>query len=301
MSETLKEIACDLCGSDKKVYVKTENGFPISRCKNCSFVYVNCIPPIEDGKVIGEYYQGTEQEIASSKAGYEKVSQFLLNELRRLRPQTGTLLDVGCGYGFFLQEAQKNGWQVFGTELSHIAVNYAREKQNLPNVFFSDLSDIQFSVNKFDAINLTNVLEHVPSPTQILENCYNRMAPNSVLLIRVPNIDFYHFKERFNSILESIGLVKGGALCYLASPPPYHLSRFTPQTIKKYFTKTGFETVEVKPSKLSAAAEENLIYRAFEMFVQILFKISFRRINLTPTMLAIGVKKGSPSATKASN
>jgi 2-polyprenyl-3-methyl-5-hydroxy-6-metoxy-1,4-benzoquinol methylase len=295
MSETLKEIACDLCGSNEKIYVKTENGFPISRCKNCSFVYVSRIPPVEDGKVIGEYYQGTEEEIASSKARYEKVSEFLLNELRRLRPQKGTLLDVGCGYGFFLLAAQKKGWQVYGTELSRLAVAYAREQQNLPNVFFSDLSDIEFSVNEFDAINLTNVLEHVPSPMQILENCQRRMATDGVLLIRVPNMDFYNLKERFNSILKFAGLVSGGGLCYLASPPPSHLVGFSSRTMKKYFEKVGLKTVEVKPSKLSAAAEEKLIYRAFETFVQLLFKISFRRVNLAPTMLAIAVKKDRSS------
>lgn len=291
MSEIQKEVGCDLCGSDEKIYIKTEDGYPISRCRNCALIYVNRIPQIEDGKVIGEYYEGSTREIELFRDRYVRVSEFLIAELGRLRPEKGALLDVGCGYGYFLVEARRKGWNVFGTELSQIAVNYAREEQNLPNVFFSDLSNIEFSVGKFDAINLTNVLEHVPSPTQILENCRNRLQENGVLLIRVPNMDFYNLKENFNSILKRIGLAKGGELNYLATRPPYHLIGFTPRTIKKYFDKTGFETVEVKPSKLSAMAQENLIFRAFEWFVNILFKLSFRRINLSPTMLAIAVKK----------
>lgn len=291
MSQIQKEVDCDLCGSAQKIYIKTEEGYPISRCSNCSLIYVNRIPQIEDGKVIGEYYEGTEREIELSKLRYQKVSEFLVDEINRLHPEKGNLLDVGCGYGFFLLEAHKNGWQVFGTELSHIAVNYAREKQNLPNVFFSDLSDIEFACGKFDVVNLTNVLEHVPSPTRILENCRDRMENDALLLVRVPNMDFYNLKERFNSLLKFIGLAKGGELNYLATRPPYHLMGYTSHTIRRYFAKVGLETVEVKPSKLSSMAEENMVFRLLEFFVNLLYKISFRRINISPTMLAIAVKK----------
>jgi 2-polyprenyl-3-methyl-5-hydroxy-6-metoxy-1,4-benzoquinol methylase len=70
----------------------------------------------------------------------------------------GNLLDVGCGFGFFLLEAQRNGWEVYGTELSKIAVKYANTKQHLPNVFYADLSEKVFLNQKFEVINLTNVL-----------------------------------------------------------------------------------------------------------------------------------------------
>lgn len=291
MPENLKEIDCDLCGSPEKIYVKSEDGFPISRCRHCSFIYASRIPQIEQGKVIGEYYEGSRAEIEESRHRYQKVSAFLIDHLNRFRPAKGNLLDVGCGYGFFLVEARQNGWRVFGTELSHIAVRVAREEQNLPEVYFSDLSDIEFSVEKFDAINLTNVLEHVPSPTLILENCARRLNDEGVLLARVPNMDFYKLKENFNSLLKAVGLVKGGEASYLATRPPKHLVGYTSRTIKKYFEKVGLETVEIKPSKLSAMAEENIIFRAFETFVELLYKISFRRINLSPTMLAIAVKR----------
>lgn len=286
-----KEVDCDLCGSAEKTYIKTEDGYPISRCRNCSLIYVNRIPQIDEGRVIGEYYEGSEREIEESKRRYRKVSAFLTEQLNKLRPAKGNLLDVGCGYGFFLLEAKKNGWAVFGTELSHIAVNYNREKQNLPDVFFSDLSDIKFRVEKFDAINLTNVLEHVPSPTQILENCAERLANEGVLMIRVPNMDFYNLMERFKPLIKRTGLATGGESNYLATRPPYHLIGYTSRTIEKYFTKVGLQTIEVRPSKLSSMADEKLIFRLFEAFVETLYKVSFRRINLSPTMLAIAVKR----------
>ncbi len=40
-----------------------------------------------------------------------------LSEIEKIRAERGCLLDIGCGYGFFLLEAKRNGWEVFGTEL----------------------------------------------------------------------------------------------------------------------------------------------------------------------------------------
>ena len=291
MTEIQIEINCDLCGSAEKTYIKTEDGYPISRCRECSFIYVNRIPQIENGKVIGEYYEGSEREISESKHRYQRVSKFLVEEINRLHPDKGRLLDVGCGYGFFMLEAKKNGWRVSGTELSHIAVNYAREKLDLTDVFFTDLSDDEFLSGKFEAINLTNVLEHVPSPTKTLSDCKRHLADGGILMIRVPNMDFNNLKEHFTSVIKFIRPNSGGELNYLATRPPYHLSGFTPRTLRRYFQKAGLETIEVKPSKLSAMADENFLYRALETFVNLLYKISLRRINLSPTILAIAVKK----------
>ena len=69
-------------------------------------------------------------------------------------------------------------------------------------------------------------------------------------------MELYAFKESFNSLLKLAGLVKGGERHYLASPPPSRLAGFNSRTLRKYFEKTGFETVEIKPSKLSSKARK---------------------------------------------
>lgn len=291
MTAMQRETECDLCGSQEKVLIKTEDGYPISRCRRCSLIFVSRIPHVEQGKVIGEYYSGTDREIESSRLRYERVSRFLTEQIGRLKPAKGKLLDVGCGYGFFLLQAQKVGWQVYGTELSEIAVRYARDRQNLPNVVFSDLSDDEFSHLEFDAINLTNVLEHVPSPAEVLANCHRRLANNGILLIRVPNMDFHHVKERCNAVLRLFGLGKGREASYLASPSPIHLYGFTARTLRRYFERVGFETLEIVPSRLSSKAAQNIVYRTFEAFVGVLYVVSFRTINVAPTLLAIAVKR----------
>jgi 2-polyprenyl-3-methyl-5-hydroxy-6-metoxy-1,4-benzoquinol methylase len=278
--------SCDLCGASKHTPIVVENGYPIVRCSSCGFVYVNQIPEVEDGKVVGEYYAGTLEEIEAGRARYESVSEFLLREIGRYSTP-GSLLDVGCGYGFFLEAARNAGWDVFGTDLSEIAVAHAKETLGLNQVICADLSPNLFDGRRFDAINLTNVLEHVPSPSRTLEACYRLLSDGGILTIRVPNMNFARLRHRTLPILKAIKLGKGGELSYLSSEPPIHLSGFTPDTLTKYFDKTGFATLAIKPSKLSGLANEKSQYRVFEAIVSALYIHTGRRLNLTPTILAI--------------
>jgi 2-polyprenyl-3-methyl-5-hydroxy-6-metoxy-1,4-benzoquinol methylase len=267
-----------------------EDDYPISKCPTCGFVYVNAIPIIKDGRVLDEYYEGVQQEIEAGKLRYEPVSEFIVKEIN-LHSKKGKMLDVGCGYGFFLLEAQRNGWDVYGTELSKIAVEYANKKQNLKNVFYCDLPDNKFEELKFEAINLTNVLEHVPSPTKTLLDCKKLLFDQGVMTIRVPNVDFNDLKRKLIPILKFLKLGKGGDLSYLASPPPIHLSGFSQKTLRKYFEKVDLQVIEIKPSKLSSLAQENILYSFFESLVSVIHKISFHTINLSPTIFAIVRKK----------
>ncbi len=278
--------SCDLCGESAFVPIVSENGYPIVRCRACGFVYVNRIPEIEDGKVLGEYYSGTAEEIEASRLPYASVFEFLLDEIERRVPK-GSLLDVGCGYGFLLEAARERGWDVFGTELSDVAIRYATEELGIDRVVCSDLSPDLFDGQKFDAINLTNVLEHVPSPTETLKACREMLAPGGVITIRVPNMDFSAVRHRSLPVARLLKRGSGGELSYLSTHPPIHLSGFSPRTLHRLIEKCSLSTVEIKPSKLSEPPNKSMAYSIFETAVSGAFKISGSRVNVGPTLLAV--------------
>lgn len=284
---------CDLCGSEKNKVVAVENDYPISKCCQCGFVYVSRIPKIENGKVIGEYYAGDHLEVEANRRRYDLVSDFLLNEIEK-HAGIGSILDVGCGYGFFLTKARKRGWEVFGTELSEIATRYANQQQHLPHVVCSDLDPSLFDGRQFDAINLTNVLEHVPSPTRTLTLCGQMLRDGGILMIRVPNMRFSDLHLRLSPILKLFSGETFRNWGYLATPPPEHLSGFTPKTIKHLLESRRFDKVRIKPSKLSGLAGERLIFRGFDVFAKALSAVSAGRANVSPTLLAIA-RKGAGS------
>jgi 2-polyprenyl-3-methyl-5-hydroxy-6-metoxy-1,4-benzoquinol methylase len=292
MTAASNERSCDICGSAKRKLITIENDYPISRCLACGFIYVSRIPDVSSGKVIGEYYSGTEDEIEANRVRYERVSDFLLDEIER-QGARGSLLDVGCGYGAFLEKAKSAGWEVYGTDLSEIAVEHARALLGSNRVECSDLTPDIFGGKRFDAINLTNVLEHVPSPTATLKMCRDLLTDDGVLTIRVPNLQLAGLKHHAVRFLEPFGVVPGGEMNYLASPPPSHLSGFTAKTLRRLLVQCGFEPVAVKPSKLSSVVNERLAYRIYESSTDALYQITLRNLNISHTMLAVA-RQASP-------
>jgi 2-polyprenyl-3-methyl-5-hydroxy-6-metoxy-1,4-benzoquinol methylase len=278
---------CDICDAmfDNSTLIAVENDYPIVECNNCGFVYVNQQPKEEGGKVIDEYYNGDEVEAQYKR--YIAVNQFLLEEINRKVPTKGRFLDVGCGYGYLLQHMMADGWQAFGSELSQLAVDYVNKKAAKECVYYGLLPDLPFEKHYFTIINMTNVLEHVPSPTQVLLECKEKLSSSGYLFVRVPNVGFTF---SFNRALKVLGLfgVRLADFSIIATPPPIHLQGFNAQSLKAVFEKTGFEVVEIKPSKLS----NSKFYAVVEVISKIIYVASLRKINMCPTILAIArIKK----------
>jgi 2-polyprenyl-3-methyl-5-hydroxy-6-metoxy-1,4-benzoquinol methylase len=95
------------------------------------------------------------------------------------------LLDVGCGDGQLLKTAQKEGWDPMGIDLSEPAIRLCR-KASLPaskTDFFDEVLDPQ----RFDAIVMSELLEHVPAPQRFLKRAEELLRPGGVLYLTTPN------------------------------------------------------------------------------------------------------------------
>ena len=102
--------------------------------------------------------------------------------------QTGQLvLDVGCGGGSSLLEAQALGAQAFGIEADPNVGPIARALGL--NVHLGSLDESPFPSKVFDLIVMNQVLEHLPDPDEILLQLSERLAHNGILRLVVPNTD----------------------------------------------------------------------------------------------------------------
>lgn len=145
------------------------------------------------------------------------------------------LLDVGCGTGEFIAFLEENGFEAFGTELSHEAVRIANDGRG--KIFNCTLADLkhQFACGDctFDIITLLNVLEHVPNPDQIVLDAKKYLRPEGLICVRVPN-DFNDF--------QLISQEK------LKKPPwwiaiPDHTNYFHFDSLNGFLESLGFEIV----------------------------------------------------------
>lgn len=150
--------------------------------------------------------------------------------------KSGDLIDIACGEGFFMKNMQDLGWNVCGTDYSSHGIvknNPAFKDKVIYGDLNAVLDDLIQKGTTFDFINLGNILEHVVSPIDLLNNCYKLLNQKGLLRIKVPN-DFSSLQQLLTS--------KGKIEPYWVHPPD-HLSYFNFENLPKVLSHCNF-TIE---------------------------------------------------------
>jgi 2-polyprenyl-3-methyl-5-hydroxy-6-metoxy-1,4-benzoquinol methylase len=140
----------------------------------------------------------------------------------------GRLLEIGCGTGAVLQRMQQKGWCVTGLDFDEGAVCNARSKGL--DVHYGQLSAQGFADQTFDAVVMSHVIEHVPSPVELLIECHRVLKDDGVLVALTPNA--------VSSLHNKYGKYWRGLEI------PRHLQIFTPEALASIADKAGYTVVE---------------------------------------------------------
>ncbi len=161
-------VCCPLCGSDEAYPVLGWRARRMVRCCRCSLLYRNPRPTASD---IREAYAAERTNLEwEERVGGRRSHQF--RRFLNLFPERpGRLLDVGCGYGFFLKMADERGWEAVGVDLDPKGIAYAKEHLQV-NALLGDLKDVRFPDSSFDLVTLWNVLDHIPDPLHFLSEIH---------------------------------------------------------------------------------------------------------------------------------
>ena len=189
---------CPYCGS-KKYNIKTEysinflmecwrqqfNFVPFSPCYvdkilerriccECGLNYYNYfIPDTEEFySILSELYPIYEE----NKWDYN----IAIKLIEEHHPKS--LLDIGCGYGFFIEKAKNYMTDIRGSEFNPLAIEELHKKGI--QVYDKDLNELS---DTFDMITSFQVLEHVAKPKEFIENLLNLLNPGGLLLFVTPN------------------------------------------------------------------------------------------------------------------
>lgn len=99
------------------------------------------------------------------------------------------VLDVGCGGGIFSEALAKEGAIVTAIDMSEEAVHAAKAHAteqglsiNYQHIALSDLDD-----EPFDVITCYELLEHVPSPSSLIDEINQRLKPGGKLFLSTIN------------------------------------------------------------------------------------------------------------------
>ena len=156
---------CLICSSEKLISLKNYQKAFLKKCKKCGFIFSGEIPTNDD---LIEHYKGYGRNDYLSPITIKRYNELLdLFEKYRI---TNNLIDVGCGIGYFAEEAKKRGWNVYGTEYTMEAINICKKKGIIMNEGI--LNPINYNF-KFD-ITSFEVVEHINNPKEEINN-YNQI------------------------------------------------------------------------------------------------------------------------------
>ncbi len=218
--------------------------YSIIDCDECGFVHIDPLPTPEqlDEIYSGEYYSEEKPEFIDNvikdiewwTTVFDSRYDYFESRLPAL---SRSLLDVGCGPGYFLKRGVDRGWQVTGIEPSVQAADHA-EKLGIEviNAFLD--SSLRASFTKedrsFDAVHLSEVLEHTRDPLSVLSQAYSLLNDGGIICCVVPN-DY--------SPVQKVLVEKLGYSAYWLAPP-HHINYFSFGSLAALMRKAGFEVVE---------------------------------------------------------
>jgi 2-polyprenyl-3-methyl-5-hydroxy-6-metoxy-1,4-benzoquinol methylase len=239
-----EEIVCNWCGTPEGTFLlegpdrhlHLPGQFRLVVCPECGLIRQN---PRLVWSSLKQYYPESFCSFAPAVEAEPSLWRRLdrrygmwkwLRAVERYQPG-GRLLDVGCGTGIFLAEAQRTGrWQVTGVEPSQAAADYARLVLKLP-VLNGALAEVESDLPSasFDVVTLWNVLEHLPEPITDLRRIHRLLRPGGWLIAMIPNV-------------ESLAARVFGPY-WLGWELPRHLYLFPRQTLQHILISLGLKPI----------------------------------------------------------
>lgn len=243
-------IPCVVCGSlDQAPFLRpARSPGPVVRCRGCGLVFVSPREDlraiIDEGRPLAELERLRHSRDPRDLAGCWELDLLAaetpaLRQARRVnhqaalrwiaahRPPPGRLLDFGCGWGFFLEDAREAGWQVRGLEPLPGHGVHARGALGL-DVVTDTLRPDSFPPESFDVVTAFQVFEHLPDPGAELAKLHALLRPGGLVVIEVPNIA--------TPLLRLLG----GRHRHFVED---HLWFFSPRTLGRLLDRHGFQPI----------------------------------------------------------
>lgn len=225
---------CCICESDQAqaiyVYLHEKKEYHLLKC-HCGHLFIHPIPLIEldarnmDSVEDADFWGNSFLKNLHTRL----VIQPEIEKVKKVFNKSGAnLLDIGCGTGWTTAIWKEAGFQTIGLESSPVRSKIAKEKYHL-DVYPDHLENFKTD-QLFDVIIMRHLFEHIEDPVAMLKKIKKFLKPNGILLIVIPNIACigrYVFRENWEWVL------------------PWHLHFYTPKTLSRLLTKTGFIKIEI--------------------------------------------------------
>ncbi len=246
--------SCGLChGREHDLRLR----FPdrqIFRCQTCGIIFSDLIwdpnrvrQLYETPDFFGSAYWRWDGQSALDDLDASAYRSALLTA-KTILGSTGRLLDVGCGLGGFMAQAQTMGFAVEGTDISEHARSVIQQRLGL-DIHIGELDSLGLESAHYDVVSNWDTLEHVLNPTALLLEMRRIMRPDGILVLRTINEET--ILAGVANTLYAFGIHGPAARMHEA----YHLYYFTRPLLSQLLSDCGFVPLirvdsEIDPRRL---------------------------------------------------
>jgi SAM-dependent methyltransferase len=219
--------------------------FSYVTCSACGLVQLEHIPANP-----GEFYAGYRIHAGDSPV-YRALRRLTIGHCYLERPGHGmSLLDIGCGNGFYIKEMSKRGWNAVGYEFDPEYATALSAELGLP--VLAGERALEEHRAEFDLVTFNFSFEHLDQPLRFLELVTQCLRPGGEIYISVPNIESREaaiFKDRWFHL-----------------DPPRHISFFTKELLRTKLESIGFGAIEIKNLPVPTGFAGSMSYRLWDRF-----------------------------------
>lgn len=185
---------CPLCDSKRRETSYAQFGeHKIMRCQDCSVYYL--YPRLTESAMRSfytndSYFEGGDSGYSDTSYGDQERAlsatfKRLMRNLHKRGLTGGSLLEVGCGYGYLLEEAVEYFSSRVGTEFSAQGVKLSATKAD--KVYEGGIEQIPAD-DQFDFVIATHVIEHIYQPQEFVKQLISHVKPNGTVVLAAPDM-----------------------------------------------------------------------------------------------------------------
>ncbi len=225
-------VACILCAHKKRHLVFRVPPWKYYRCSGCGLVCLHPQPP--ESKVLNTYDDYLPTDPKKITAWKRMTAPVIRESCRLIQTRVnlggGKLLDIGSGFGFFIDAMHRRGWEVEGVEISPTGRRYTQRHCGI-RVHAKAVEDLNLPAGRYDVITGFYVIEHLVDPVSFLREIYRLLKPGGMVLLRWPHT---------TPIIHLLGPFAKQFDLYHT---PYHLYDFSPETMRRLLHQVGFSDI----------------------------------------------------------
>lgn len=230
--------SCAICQSQDVRPRFVYQRYDVCACAACGLQFLD--PQPDDAALAAiyneHYFLGGQDPDGPTRTSQLKraTASLYIDALQRFTAEApGRLLEIGCGSGDLLAEAQARGFDIAGVEISAHATQTANSRLGASYVHAGTIDRVELPQAAFDIVFFADVLEHTRRPLDFLGRVYQLLKPGGKIVLVCPAVDSWSARLLGKHWME-----------YKVE----HLFYFDRSTLRLAVEKTGFACLAVEPN-----------------------------------------------------